>query len=85
MSHGPRSAGLNSMTCLLFHVTKRVNAYVQRLNGYYRAIPFRPLFQTLELAGAIDRIERHRSATPDAGSIDLRQLAETWIRPASSI
>jgi hypothetical protein len=32
------------MTCLLFHVTKRVNAYVQRLNGYYRAIPFRPLF-----------------------------------------
>jgi hypothetical protein len=31
------------MTCLLFHVMKRVNAYAQRLNGYYRAIPFRPL------------------------------------------
>jgi hypothetical protein len=39
----------------------------------------------LELAGAIDRIERHQSATPDARSIDLRQLADTWIRPASSI
>ena len=24
--------------CLLFHVMKRVNAYAQRLNGYYRAI-----------------------------------------------
>ena len=44
-----------------------------------------PPAQTLELAEAIDRIERHYFATPVAESIDLRQLAETWIRRASSI
>ena len=44
-----------------------------------------PPAQALELAGAIDRVERHYFATPDAESIDLRQLAETWIRRASSI
>jgi hypothetical protein len=41
--------------------------------------------QTWELASAIDRIERHEFATPDAESIDLRQFAEIWIRRASSI
>jgi hypothetical protein len=49
---------------------------IQRQNGL-------PPAQMLELADAIDRIERHYFAESDGESIDLHRLAETWIRRAS--
>ena len=42
-----------------------------------------PAPQMQELAGSIERIERHYFAESDGESIDLRQVAETWIRRAS--
>ena len=39
--------------------------------------------QSQELAGSIERIERHYFAQADGDAIDLRQVAETWIRRAS--
>jgi hypothetical protein len=39
--------------------------------------------QSRELAGSIDLIERHFFAESDGDAIDLRQVAETWIRQAS--
>ena len=39
--------------------------------------------QMQELAGSIDRIERQFFAESDGESIDLRHVAETWIRRAT--
>lgn len=39
--------------------------------------------QQLELAGAIDRVERHYFAELAGDPVDLRQVAETWIRRVS--
>jgi hypothetical protein len=39
--------------------------------------------QTQELAGSIELIERHFFTESDGDSIDLRQVAETWIRRAT--
>ena len=38
--------------------------------------------QMQELAGSIERIERHYFAESDGESVDLHQVAETWIRRA---
>ena len=42
-----------------------------------------PAPQSQELAGSIDRIERHFFAESDGDAVDLRQVAETWIRRAT--
>ena len=42
-----------------------------------------PAPQMQELAGSIERIERHYFAESDGEPVDLHQVAETWIRRAS--
>ncbi len=42
-----------------------------------------PAPQLQELAGSIERVERHYFAESDGEPVDLHQLAETWIRRAS--
>ncbi len=42
-----------------------------------------PATQLQELSGSIERIERHYFAETNGESVDLHELAETWIRRAS--
>jgi len=49
---------------------------IQQNNGF-------PAPQMQELAGSIDRVERHYFAESDGEPVDLHQLAESWIRRAS--
>jgi hypothetical protein len=49
---------------------------IQHTNGF--SAP-----QSQELAGSIERIERHYFAESDGEAVDLRQVAETWIRRAT--
>ena len=42
-----------------------------------------PAPQLQELAGSIERVERHYFAESDGEPVDLHQIAETWIRRAS--
>ena len=54
--------------------------------GLLRAIQHHnglPAPQMQELAGSIAHIERHFFAESDGESIDLKQVAESWIRRAS--
>ncbi len=49
---------------------------IQHKNGF--SLP-----QSQELAGSIERIERHYFAQANGDAIDLRQVAETWIHRAT--